>query len=190
VDQDNQIRSSLFDPFEQPSAEVVRLTLGRSLDILTTEHQLPFGYRLEPWCQPLIPAFAASMAVAFSDSPDLEIYPALGSREGCLRLMNEIVEIPGFLSGACWLVFFDREPCAHILSSQAFDSNSGEIMSIGIAPRHRRLGVGTHLVNKTLWALHDRKCNQASAKVNRSNRGAIRFFRSLGFQASASQEYI
>jgi ribosomal protein S18 acetylase RimI-like enzyme len=138
----------------------------------------------------MIPAYAAVLAVAFSDSPDLEYYPRLGSGEGCKEIMEDLVKSPAFLTGGTWLVIFNREPAAVIISSREAGKKDGRVEVVAVAPRHRRVRVGSHLVNKALWALRDRHLIEACLRVNRSNRAAVRFFRSLGFQASESREHI
>ena len=187
---DESVKARKLGPFERPSIEVVRFTMARSLDSIPPDRSLPFGYRIEPWCEPLLPAFAAAMAVSFSDSTDLEVYPRLGSREGCLDFMKEIFSLPEFHTGASWLVFFNREPCAFIITSSTQVKGTGQIKVVGVAPRHRRIKVGETLCYRAMWALRDRRFSRVIAKVNRPNHSAVRFFRSLGFQVESSQEYM
>lgn len=178
-----------IDPFEKPSEGLVRLTMYAGLDNLPGDLALPFGYRIEQWCEPMIPAYAAALAVAFSDSPDANSYPRLESREGCESLIRDIARMPGFFSGASWLLFFSREPCAILLTGLASNEKAGQIRILGVAPKHRSVGVGSFLVNRALWAFRDRRLERGMVIVNRLNRGAIRFFRSCGFHAGSSQKY-
>lgn len=178
-----------IDPFEKPSEGHVRLVMEAGLQDIPGDMPLPFGYRIEQWCEPMIPAYAAALAVAFSDSPDTQYYPRLASREGCDSLIRDLAKMPGFFSGASWLLFFNREPCAILLTGHYPEEHAGRILALGVAPRHRIVGVGKFLVNRGLWAFRDRKLEKGIVKVNRLNRGAVRFFRSCGFQTSRSQKY-
>jgi len=189
-DRQEEKRAVLMDPFDKPALEIVRFSMYRDMDVFPPDVSLPFGYRAEPWVGPLIPAFAASMAVAFADSSELETYPRLSSREGCQRIVEDICNMPDFLSGATWLVFFNREPCGFILCGQAKKSEIAQIRIFGVAPRHRRFHIGSWLVNRALWAFHDRKFPQAMLNVNRTNHAGVRFLRSLGFYVAQSREYL
>jgi ribosomal protein S18 acetylase RimI-like enzyme len=178
-----------MDPFEKPEKVITRFTMYRDLLELPHDYPLPFGYRVEPWFPPLMPAFAAALAVSFSDSPDISAYSDLVSKDGCLLILNEIVNAPGFLSGASWLVFFRREPCGLIVCSVSPNGSEGIVNILGIAPRHRRMALGQRVLIKGLWAMRDRKIPRAQLTVNRDCRGAVIFFRSQGFQVSESKEY-
>jgi ribosomal protein S18 acetylase RimI-like enzyme len=180
----------LSDPFDSPDGEVVRFTMFKELEMLAPDPPLPFGYRLEPWTDLLMPAYAAVLAVSFSDSPDLDHYPRLASRDGCLSMLKEIAGAQGFITGGSWLVLANKEPAATILTSRTRDGVSGFINVVAVAPRHRLMGIGRHLVSKALWTFRDRHLDQGILRVNRSNRGALRFFRSAGFQAGESRTYL
>jgi len=182
--------SGRMQPFENPIGGLVRFTMVKDLIEPPADLPMPFGYRVEPWTDPMLPAYAAAMAVAFSDSPELEVYPKLGSREGCVSIVKDISAMPDFLAGASLLAFFNREPCAFILTGFSKGAAEGRIHVLGVGPRHRGIHIGTQLVNMALWAFRDRRFVRAVVRVNRLNRGGIRFFRTLGFHVSSSQEYL
>ncbi len=69
--------------------------------------QLPAGYRFVPWDESLVEAHAETKFRSFRDEIDANVFPCLGERIGCSRLMGEIRQKPGFLAGATWLVTFD-----------------------------------------------------------------------------------
>lgn len=189
-DVQNRNEKRAADPFGNPVGGMVQFTMQMELKDLPPDRQMPFGYRVEAWCEPLLPAFAAAMAVSFSDTPELRNYPDLKTREGCLLLMKDLVSMPAYLTGASWLAFFNREPCAFLMTSQTDDKSVSEIKVMGVAPRHRGLTVGSTLAIRALWALRDRRYSKVIARVNRANRGAVRFFRHLGFQVDKSLEYM
>jgi [ribosomal protein S18]-alanine N-acetyltransferase len=190
-DSSEKIRTDfLSDPFDSPSGEVVRLTMSKRLENLAPDPPLAFGYRLEPWTELVQPAFAAVLAVSFSDSVDLENYPRLASRDGCLSILKEISESPNYLASGSWLALFNKEPAGAILASRSPDGSTGLINIVAVAPRHRRNGIGSHLVSKTLWVFRDHRIQLALLRVNRNNRGALRFFRSIGLQAAESRTYL
>lgn len=176
-------------PFDRPIGSVVRYTMTRGLRQLKPDRPLPFGYRLEPYCEPMAPAYASVLAVAFADSSDLDLYPKLASREGCTELVREMTELPGFLPGASWLVLFNREPCGLTLTNRVGRATLASVQVVAVAPRHRRISVGSHLVTKALWAFRDRRLESGEARINRTNRAAVLFFRSLGFQVSGSKTF-
>ncbi len=183
-------RSKIIDPFDKPVGGLVRITMYRDLGTLPLDVPLPFGYRVEPWVEPMIPAYAAAMAVAFSDSPELEYYPKLSSQDGCLEMITEIASLPGFIMGASWLIFFNREPCGLVLTGRSGTRGQGINRLVGIAPRHRRIKVGSQIVTKALWALRDRRLDTASVTISGVNRKGIRFFRKNKFQAETAREYL
>ncbi len=136
----------------------------------------------------MVPAYAAVLAVSFADSPDLSLYPKLASKEGCTQIIEDLTASPEFLTGGSWLVLFNKEPAAVILSSRGKGTKYGKIEVVSVAPRHRRVKVGTHLVNKASWSFRDRHLSEARLGVSRSNRNAVRFFRSMNFHVSDSKD--
>ena len=65
---------------------------------------LPAGYRFLGWQPSLLDAFAEAKYLSFRGEIDTNVFPCLGERAGCRRLMNEISQKPGFLAEATWLV--------------------------------------------------------------------------------------
>lgn len=179
-----------LSPFDKPEIEVVRFTLARELKNIPRDRPLPFGYRVEPWVNSLIPAFAAVLAVTFSNTPEIQLYPRLASRDGCREIMKELVAMPNFLTGASWVVLFNKEPAAMIASTRSGDVRTGKIEVLAVAPRHQRSGVGTHILIKALWAFKDHHSTRVEFRTNRNNRKVIRFFRSAGFHVDSSETFL
>jgi len=59
-----------------------------------------------------------------------------------------------------------------------------EIVSIAVAPEHRRAGVATALLKHTLASLRRARVGSVTLMVRPDNPGAIRFYRGAGFRAA------
>ena len=71
---------------------------------------VPEGYQLLPFSEDLVREHATAKYVSFRNELDTNVFPCLGRRDGCLRLMREIVSRAGFVPDATWLLRFrDRE---------------------------------------------------------------------------------
>jgi GNAT superfamily N-acetyltransferase len=182
----NQVVS---DPFDRPQVETVRFTMYRRLIHLSPCLPLPGGYELEPWSLRSTAECSAILKLAYTCSPDMDVYSNLTTHRGCARLLDELTDMTGFLPDASWVVTKDGVPCAAILSGCTAGGVFGQIHVVAVVPRHRRRGLATFLIRKALWALRDRGLSFVTLHVNRANRGAIRFFRSADFQVNASSVY-
>ena len=177
------------NPFESPRTEVVRLAMIRRLDDLEPPKSFPDGYQFLNW-SPLLLSLAARVARnSFARSPEVELYPQLASTNGCVRMISELVCVPGFLPEASGLVLWYNEPVAMIIANRSPGCVFGEVQMVAVRPLHQRIGLGSLMVNQALWTFHDRFLPHAIFRVNRSNHSAIRFFRTLGFQANMSVTY-
>ena len=76
--------------------------------------ELSVGYGLVPWSESLLEAHAAAKYDSFCSEVDANVFPCLGEREGCVRLMREITRRDGFLSGATWLLVFRAPAGRHV----------------------------------------------------------------------------
>ena len=64
-------------------------------------------------------------------------------------------------------------------------SKVGHIVSIGVLPKYRRLGIGSELMKKAMDALKNiYNCVEAYLEVRVSNTPAIKFYKKLGFEIS------
>jgi ribosomal-protein-alanine acetyltransferase len=59
-----------------------------------------------------------------------------------------------------------------------------EIVSVAVAPEHRRAGVATALLRHTLARLRRARVTAVALMVRPDNAGAIRFYERLGFRAA------
>jgi ribosomal protein S18 acetylase RimI-like enzyme len=161
------------------------------MEIDLTDHDLgraapPAGYRMVPWDQSLLEAFAQAKYLSFRTEIDANVFPCLGELAGCRRLMGEISRRPGFLPAATWLAV--REPagagrpeyCGTVQGIRD-SSGRGAIQNLGIAPPHRDGGLGTALLLKALEGFRGAGVTRVFLEVTAQNVGAIRLYRRLGF---------
>lgn len=148
--------------------------------------KLPDGYRFLSWAPSLLEGFAEAKYLSFRNEIDANVFPCLGSLEGCRRLMGEIVRKPGFLPEATWLAVYqageDRQPeyCGTIQGIRD-RSGMGAIQNLGIAPAHRDGGLGTSLLFRSLEGFREAGLARVFLEVTAQNAGAIRLYRRLGF---------
>jgi ribosomal-protein-alanine N-acetyltransferase len=62
-------------------------------------------------------------------------------------------------------------------------SKVGHVVSIGVLPDYRRLGIGSELMNRAMETLKNiYKCSEVYLEVRVSNEAAINFYDRLGFK--------
>ena len=66
--------------------------------------QLPAEYRLVPWDASMVSVHGDVKFECFCLEMDAIVFPCLGSRDGCHRLMREIANREGFVPEATWLL--------------------------------------------------------------------------------------
>jgi ribosomal protein S18 acetylase RimI-like enzyme len=148
---------------------------------------LPPGYTLHAFRDALIEAHAAAKYRSFRYEMDANVFPCLGDRDGCLRLMNEIVRRDGFLRDATWLVQYrDRqtgraEYCGTV-QGICDRGGIGAIQNLGIAPGHRGQRIGTILMYYSLEGFRMAGLRRAYLEVTAQNYGAVRLYERLGFK--------
>ena len=64
---------------------------------------VPLGYDLVPYSVDLIRDHATAKFHSFRCARDANVFPCLGRRDGCLRLMREITSRASFVPQATWL---------------------------------------------------------------------------------------
>jgi len=151
--------------------------------------ELPEGYNLVQWSSRHNAAFAAVLRVAYIKSPELLYYPVLKTSSGCRHFVEELTGMHGFVPENTWLVEYNNEPCAVIITNRGPGNVFGEIQVVAVVPRHRRMGLGKFLVSRAVKVFKNIGIPHAILNLNRSNRGSIRFFRRNGFQVSSSGVY-
>jgi len=148
----------------------------------------PAHYRFLPWHDSLLDAFARAKYLAFREEIDAELFPCLGDYRGCLRLMREIAERPGFLPEATWLVLGvepgrpTRPAYCGLVQGSRDRHGFGSIQNLGDAPEHRRAGLGTGLLLRALDGFRRSGAARATLEVTAQNLDAVRLYRRVGFR--------
>jgi hypothetical protein len=148
---------------------------------------LPLGYAFAPWHHSLIEAHAEAKYQSFCLEIDANVFPCLGEREGCARLMREITRREGFLPDATWLLAEQNgrgrlvEYCGTVQGVRDA-KDYGAIQNLGIAPGHRGQGLGTALLHQALCGFRRAGMRRVYLEVTAQNTGAIRLYQRLGFR--------
>lgn len=145
------------------------------------------GYRFYGWTESLLEAHAIAKYRSFCTELDANVFPCLGERDGCQKLMGEISRRKGFIPEATWLLAWqpseDTKPdyCGTVQGIQD-RKNVGSIQNLGIAPEHRGTGLGTQLLRQALLGFIRAGMKKASLEVTVQNTGALRLYHRLGFR--------
>ena len=147
---------------------------------------LPSDYRLAPWNESLLPIHAETKYRCFRWEMDANVFPSLSTRDGCRRLMRDIVHRGGFVPQATWLLEFwppkahRPEPCGTIQG--VAEEKVGAIQNVGITVAHRGLGLGTILLWHSLAGFQAAGIERVFLEVTAQNSGACRLYERLGFR--------
>jgi len=157
-----------------------RLRMEIDLDGLPDPPPLPEPYYWIPWDEALLPTHAEVKYQSFRDAIDAAVFPCLGDRNGCLRLMREIRRKAGFLPGATWLIAHP-DGCVGTIQGVLDRGGVGAIQNVGVLPSHRGLGLGGALLRKALPGFREAGASRVFLEVTAENRSAVRLYRGLGF---------
>ena len=144
------------------------------------------GYRLVAWDDSLLETHAETKYLSFRTEIDANVFPCLGEYAGCLRLMHEIRQKPGFLPEATWLAAHGTprakmEYCGTI-QGIIDRSGMGAVQNLGVVPDHRGRGLGTALMRQALDGFQRVGLERAFLEVTARTRGR---FVSIGSSAFA-----
>lgn len=142
---------------------------------------LPRGFTWEAWRPELIEVHAEVLYGCFCDEIDAVVFASLGDRDGCRRLMTEIVRKRGFLPGATWLLAGEEGYCGTVQGVRE-PSGLGAIQNLGILPAWRGRGLGGQLLLQALHGFRQAGLARARLEVTAQNDRAVRLYRSLGFR--------
>lgn len=159
------------------------------IDLRKTSYRptaVPRPYSMTAWSGSLVEAHAEAKFSSFCYEIDANVFPCLGNREGCYRLMREISRRDGFLPGATWLLEClhedgSAEACGTIQGVRD-NRGFGAVQNLGITPGHRSLGLGTSLLFHALAGFQQAGLRQAYLEVTAQNVGAVRLYERLGFR--------
>lgn len=141
------------------------------------------------WGEKLTSMHALCKWESFRREMDVNVFPCLGERDGCKRLMRDISQKDAFVPEATWLaVGQDSNPKNLIAvgTIQGLRSNAthGAIQNIGVIPNFRGRGVGRELIRRALHGFQSQGCRYVTLEVTVHNLGAIKLYESIGFQKS------
>lgn len=148
---------------------------------------LPAGYSFVAWEPGLLSVHADTKYRSFCYEIDANVFPCLGERDGCRRLMDEITRRDNFVPEATWLL-------AHRVPGQTTSDYCGTIQglhdrhgygavqNLGVTPLHRSRGLGTALLRQALQGFRSVGLRRAYLEVTAQNTGAIRLYMALGFR--------
>ncbi len=148
---------------------------------------LPPGYSTLSWHATLLDAHADTKYRSFCLEIDANVFPCLGDREGCRRLMMEITRRNNFVPQATWLLAYQGrgqsapEYCGTIQGLRD-GQEYGAVQNLGVVPMHRSRGLGTVLLHQSLLGFRAIGMDRAYLEVTAQNTGAIRLYMGLGFR--------
>jgi GNAT superfamily N-acetyltransferase len=158
-----------------------RLRMEIDLEVPTLPAALPGHFVWVPWEEALLADHAEVKFQSFRHEIDAYVFPCLGDRYGCQRLMREIRRKPGFLPGATWLIAC---PEGYVGTVQGVMDQGpiGAIQNLGVIPSYRGIGLGRALVHRVLAGFQQAGLRRAYLEVTAENNAAVGLYRSLGFR--------
>jgi len=158
-----------------------RFRMEVDLDGPTPPPVLPSGFCWVAWQETLIDYHAEVKHLSFRDEIDAHVFPCLGDRFGCQRLMREIRRKPGFLPAATWLIVCDE---GYVATVQGVMDRGpiGAIQNLGVVPAYRGLGLGKALIRQAMIGFRGAGLRRAYLEVTAENSGAVMLYRDAGFR--------
>lgn len=158
-----------------------RFRMEIDLDGDAAAEPLPHGFRWIAWDDDLIDLHSELKYLSFRSELDSLIFPCLGDREGCRRLMREIRRKPGFLPSATWAIAAP-EGCVATIQGVIDRGPIGSIQNVGVLPGYRGQGLGRALVRQALAGFTAAGLRRAYLEVTAENQAAVRLYRGIGFR--------
>lgn len=148
---------------------------------------LPADYSLISWHPSLLDAHAEAKYRSFCYELDANVFPCLGEREGCRRLMDEITRRRNFVAEATWLLSYqgaDQKRPEYCGTVQGLRDGRGHgaVQNLGVTPLHRSCGLGTILLRHALDGFRSAGLRHAYLEVTAQNTAAVRLYLALGFR--------
>lgn len=147
---------------------------------------VPEGYQIIPFSPELVREHAIAKYQSFRWELDANVFPCLGRRDGCLRLMREISSRAGFVPGATWLCRYrdpesGRQLAVGTIQGLQIDG-WGAVQNLGIDPDHRGRGLGSILLLRAADGFRREGLTRMHLEVTTDNTAAIRLYERLGFR--------
>lgn len=147
-----------------------------------------FGYTLVGFEEGLIREHAQAKYQSFRREMDSDVFPCLGRRDGCLRLMREIAARTTFVPGATWLVRFQERRGGRtmpVATVQGIEQDGwGAIQNLGVIPEHRGRGLGRLLMQRAAAGFLAAGIEKMNLEVTTANTQALRLYEKIGFRQS------
>lgn len=158
-----------------------RFRMEFDLDGVLVMPEVPRDFEWLAWDDCLLDRHAEVKYQCFRAEVDADVFPCLGDRQGCLRLMREIRRKPGFLPAATWLL---TSPGGDLGMIQGVIDRGpiGAIQNLGVLPALRGAGLGRALVLKCLDGFQRAGLRRVYLEVTAENTNAVRLYRSIGFR--------
>jgi len=158
-----------------------RFRMEIDLDEAVENAPLPHSFAWVSWDESLLDRHADVKYHSFCGEVDAYVFPCLGDRHGCRRLMCEIRRKPGFLPEATWLI-----SCAggYVGTVQGIKDHGpiGAIQNVGVIPSYRGMGLGRALVRRALAGFSQAGLRRAYLEVTAENVSAVQLYRNVGFR--------
>lgn len=175
------------DPYDARTAPAMAITYYKrfrmevDLDGPLAPSLLPEPFTWTIWDESLLECHAEVKYLSFREEIDSHVFPCLGDRHGCQRLMREIRRKPGFLPAATWLIGCPEGYCGTIQG--VMDRGPiGAIQNVGVVPAYRGRGLGRALIRKALLGFRQAGLHRAYLEVTAENVAAVRLYRDVGFR--------
>ena len=150
-----------------------RLEISLSARLFDPPAPPPY-YRFLPWDQSLLESHADAKFRSFRQEIDANVFPCLGDREGCRRLMTEITRRETFVSEATWLLVYQppgdgTADCCGTIQGLRDSHGYGAVQNLGVTPPHRDRGLGTGLLAQALAGFRAIGLRRAYLEVTAQN---------------------
>ena len=146
---------------------------------------LPQRYELLEWDETLLREHAAAKYLSFRSEMDANVFPCLGQKDCCFRLMREITRRAAFVPEATWLLRYlpqgkRPEPVGTVQGIEL--EGWGALQNLGVARGHRGGGLGTILLAKAVQGFQAAGLTKMHLEVTSDNTAAVRLYTRLGFR--------
>ena len=151
---------------------------------------LSAGFRLERWTGGALAPAARLIHLTYADHVDSQINDQYCSEAGGLRLLRNIVLLPGcgqFLPEASFLVRpVTGDALIALVLTSTVDDRVGHTTQICVMPGYQGHGLGRHLMEQSILALRRRHYERLSLTVTSVNAHAVALYEQLGFRTVKS----